>query len=227
MFVPVVDSQSTGYENCTRTMKLVSSVILFFAASLSRPVWGKDCYNARRCHAKEKEETGCAETDTCKWDIHLCEFYCISTRPFISGSVVEDTADSGGDTFLDAAVAVTLDVTSCKTNGCPVMGQSCLVNDKGESDCYNDSVPGSLPAGWWDLVSTNFEGQRLKVCNKLGGVAPNNGTRCGAKPKTCFFGDQACAISGVLQPKTRCYCNGREGGQKWNCQEIGCVDIFE
>lgn len=69
---------------------------------------------------------------------------------------------------------------------------------------------------WYDMLSSEFTGYPpLKRCFKRT-EPPVNGTTCGGKPKTCFFGDLQCSEGPA--PDTKCVCNDRV----WICEESLC-----
>lgn len=111
-------------------------------------------------------------------------------------------------------------VETCASKIC-TSGKSCLLNDHGLPGCYPDEIEGA-PAPWWNQVSQSFQGENLKMCFNRNGVAPAEGSLCSKKTKTCYFGRQACAASGQIQPTKHCLCRGKT----WSCEEIGCVTIF-
>jgi len=168
-------------------MKLISSTTFFFAATtdasiLSRPVWGAIGGKIVCPHNVPRCTLDCGE-DRCRWDSLFCEHYCefFGQVPSLQDQELEPSPQGDGCT----CTVLSEEDSSCKMNGCPV-DQSCYENDEGDFTCHEDYAPTSLP-GWWDMVSANFEGERLKRCFKRAGVAPKEGVRCASTPKTCFL----------------------------------------
>lgn len=73
---------------------------------------------------------------------------------------------------------------------------------------------------WWRRVRESFAGNRLKMCMKRGDVPPQDGRRCAARPKTCFFGTQQCPNG--PRPSTRCFCDGKDATRTWSCAPQEC-----
>ena len=73
---------------------------------------------------------------------------------------------------------------------------------------------------WFPYIKATFQGTNLQRCEHRSN-APLNGGRCDRRPKTCFFGNQACpdiiSTSGTY-PETRCDCTART----WKCQALPC-----
>jgi hypothetical protein len=74
---------------------------------------------------------------------------------------------------------------------------------------------------WWDTLKASYEGNDLRRCFKRQDRPPTTGKKCSQKVKTCFFETQLCA-GDVSFPNTLCHCDGKEGTQKWVCEDAAC-----
>lgn len=73
---------------------------------------------------------------------------------------------------------------------------------------------------WFNRVAAEDTTGVLKRCSKRT-VPPVNGSICSRKPKLCYFDTQDCYGVGA-HPATKCFCDGKEGSQTWNCETEVC-----
>lgn len=87
---------------------------------------------------------------------------------------------------------------------------------------------GQVPPDWFSRIQQDFSNTSfpLRRCFKRMNTTPTNGSRCGPKSKTCFFGDQVCERSNDIfqYPAESCTCNGTGSNDlgTWICKPEVC-----